>query len=503
MPVSLPSGGIRAKTPAGRWVLLATVLGSGMAMLDSTVVNVALPSIGRSFDTSLAALQWTVNAYTLTLAGLILLGGALGDRYGRRRVFVIGVAWFAVASLLCGIAPNVQMLIAARALQGIGGALLTPGSLAIIQATFHADDRARAVGTWSGLGGVASAIGPFLGGWLVDAVSWRWVFLINLPLAAVTIVVALRTVPETFDPQPRGRFDVSGAALAALALAGVTWALVEAPTSPVPAAIAGAAGVAAGVAFVFVEKRTREPMLPLDIFRVRLFTSVNIVTLFVYGALGAFMLLLVLELQTVAGYSAQQAGLALLPITMVMLLLSARSGDLARRIGPRLQLTVGPLVCAGGLLTLLRIGPDAPYATDVLPGVLIFGLGLAVLVAPLTATVLASVDVSRAGIASGVNNAAARAAGLLTVAGLPALVGLSGDGYRDPGVVDTGFDRALWICAGLLAMGSAVAWFTISTTALAPTEAETGAECAKPCVRMSCDVTGPPLDPGRRAGVGR
>ncbi|MFI6581881.1 MFS transporter [Embleya sp. NPDC050493] len=507
MPVSFPSGGIRAKTPAGRWVLLATVLGSGMAMLDSTVVNVALPSIGRSFDTSLAALQWTVNAYTLTLAGLILLGGALGDRYGRRRVFVIGVAWFAVASLLCGIAPNVQTLIAARALQGIGGALLTPGSLAIIQATFHADDRARAVGTWSGLGGVASAIGPFLGGWLVDAVSWRWVFLINLPLAAVTIVVALRTVPETFDPQPRGRFDVSGAALAALALAGVTWGLVEAQTSPVPAVIAGAAGVAAGVAFVFVEKRSREPMLPLDIFRVRLFTSVNIVTLFVYGALGAFMLLLVLELQTVAGYSAQQAGLALLPITMVMLLLSARSGDLARRIGPRLQLTAGPLVCAGGLLTLLGIGSDASfssYATDVLPGVLIFGLGLAVLVAPLTATVLASVDVGRAGIASGVNNAAARAAGLLTVAGLPALVGLSGDGYRDPGVVDTGFDRALWICAGLLVTGSAVAWFSISAKALTP--AETGVECAKPCVRMGCDVAGPPLDPGDRAagmGAGR
>ncbi|WP_406282904.1 MFS transporter [Embleya sp. NBC_00896] len=500
MPVTFPPGGIRAKSAPGRWVLLATVLGSGMAMLDSTVVNVALPSIGQSFDTSLAALQWTVNAYTLTLAGLILLGGALGDRYGRRRVFVIGVAWFAVASLLCGIAPDVETLIAARALQGIGGALLTPGSLAIIQATFHPDDRARAVGAWSGLGGVASAIGPFLGGWLVDAVSWRWVFLINLPLAAVTIVVALRTVPETFDPQPRGRFDVSGAALAALALAGVTWALVEAETNPVLAALAGVAGVAAGVVFVFAEKRSREPMLPLDIFRVRLFTSVNIVTLFVYGALAAFMLLLVLELQTVVGYSAQQAGLALLPVTVVMLLLSARSGDLARRIGPRWQLSIGPLVCAGGLLMLLRVGPDSSYPADVLPGVVIFGLGLAVLVAPLTATVLASVDVARAGIASGVNNAAARAAGLLTVAGLPALVGLSGEGYRDPSVVDTGFDRALWICAGLLVMGSAVAWFTISSTAL--TEEPGVEERATPCARMGCDMSGPPLDPGRGVGVG-
>ncbi|WP_439676562.1 MFS transporter [Embleya sp. MST-111070] len=496
MSVSLPSGGIRAKTPAGRWVLLATVLGSGMAMLDSTVVNVALPSIGRSFDASLAALQWTVNAYTLTLAGLILLGGALGDRYGRRRVFVIGVAWFALASLLCGIAPNVETLIAARALQGIGGALLTPGSLAIIQATFHADDRARAVGTWSGLGGVASAIGPFLGGWLVDAVSWRWVFLINLPLAVVTIVVALRTVPETFDPQPRGRFDVSGAALAALALAGVTWALVEVQTNPTSAVLAAAAGVVAGVAFVLVEKRSREPMLPLDIFRIRLFTSVNVVTLFVYGALGAFMLLLVLELQTVAGYSAQEAGLALLPVTVVMLFLSARSGDLARRIGPRWQLSVGPLVCAGGLLTLLRVGPHSSYATDVLPGVVVFGLGLAILVAPLTATVLASVDVARAGIASGVNNAAARAAGLLAVAGLPALVGLSGDGYRDPDVVDTGFGRALWICAALLVVGSAVAWFTVPSGALAATEPDVPGGRAAPCVRVGCDMAGPPLDPG-------
>jgi len=476
-------------------VLLATVLGSGMAMLDSTVVNVALPSIGRTFDTSLASLQWTVNAYTLTLAGLILLGGALGDRYGRRRVFVIGVVWFAIASLLCGIAPNVETLIAARALQGVGGALLTPGSLAILQATFHPDDRARAVGAWSGLGGVASAVGPFLGGWLVDAVSWRLVFLINLPLAAVTVVVALRTVPETFDPQPRGRFDVGGAALAALSLAGVTWALVEAQADPVAAGIAATVGVVAGIAFVALERRVPEPMLPLDVFKVRLFSSVNIVTLFVYGALGAFMLLFVLQLQTVSGYSAQKAGLALLPVTVVMLLLSARSGDLARRIGPRWQLTLGPLVCAAGLLSLLRVGAHPSYLADVLPGVLVFGLGLAVLVAPLTATVLASVDVARAGIASGVNNAAARAAGLVTVAGLPALVGLSGDGYRDPGVVDTGFDRALWICAGLMAVGSAVAWFTIGANALGADDEDR----VQPCGRVRCDLAGPPVDPGHRA----
>jgi EmrB/QacA subfamily drug resistance transporter len=485
-------GMVRYGSARGRWVLLTTVLGSGIVFLDSTVVNVALPTIGRDLGTSVAALQWIVNAYTLTLAGLILLGGALGDRYGRKRVFVVGVAWFALASLLCGLAPNAALLTVARALQGVGGALLTPGALAIIQATFAADDRPRAVGAWSGLGGVATAVGPFLGGWLVDAVSWRWIFLINLPLAALTIVVALRHVPETFDEGATGRFDVTGAALAALALAGVTWALIAAPDSAATAVVAGVAGVAAGAAFVAVERRVREPMLPLDVFSSRQFTAVNVVTLCVYAALSAVMFFLVLQLQTVSGYTPQNSGLATLPITVLMLLLSARAGELAKRIGPRLPMTVGPLLCAGGLLLMLRIGADAPYVTEVLPGVALLGLGLSVTVAPLTATVLASVEVARAGIASGVNNAAARAAGLLAVAGLPAIVGMTGDGYRVPSTVDSGFDKAMLICAGLLVLGAVLAWLTVRSDAL-ETAPDTEPH-AEPCCKTACPVGAPPLE---------
>lgn len=298
--------GIRVASAAGHWVVLTTVLGSSMAMLDSTVINVALPRIGEDLGTDLAALQWTVNAYMLTLAGLILLGGALGDRYGRRRVFVIGVVWFALASLLCGIAPNAFVLIAARALQGVGGALLTPGSLALIQASFHPDDRARAVGLWSGFGGVGAAVGPFVGGWLVDGPGWRWVFLLNLPLAAVCAPIALRHVPESRNPYAHGRFDVLGAALGALALALVTYALIEAPGLGASPAVIGAAvgGVLLGVAFVQVERRRTYPMLPPSVFASRQFTTVNIVTLCVYAALGGYFFLSAIQLQVVAGYSA-------------------------------------------------------------------------------------------------------------------------------------------------------------------------------------------------------
>lgn len=324
--------GIRVASPTGRWVVLTTVLGSSMAMLDSTVINVALPRIGEDLGTGLAALQWTVNAYMLTLAGLILLGGALGDRYGRRRVFVVGVVWFAVASLLCGIAPNADVLIAARALQGVGGALLTPGSLALIQASFHPDDRARAVGLWSGLGGVGAAVGPFVGGWLVDGPGWRWVFLLNLPLAAICVPVALRHVPESRDPNQHGRFDVLGAVLGALALALVTYALIEAPGHGASPAVIGAAvgGVLLGAAFVQVERRRPDPMLPPSVFASRQFTAVNLVTLCVYAALGGFFFLSAIQLQVVAGYSALGAGTALLPTTVLMLLFSARSGELGR-----------------------------------------------------------------------------------------------------------------------------------------------------------------------------
>ncbi|MFF3606587.1 MFS transporter [Streptomyces sp. NPDC002463] len=481
---------VRMASGTGRWVLFTTVLGSGMALLDSTVVNIALPHIGEDLGADLGALQWTVNAYMLTLAGLILLGGSLGDRYGRRRVFVIGVAWFAAASLLCGLAPNAGVLIAARALQGVGGALLTPGSLALIQASFHPDDRARAVGLWSGFGGVGAAIGPFVGGWLVDGPGWRWVFLLNVPLAAVCVPVALRHVPESRDETAHGRFDVLGAFLGAAALALVTYALIAA------AWWAGVAGVAVGAGFVLVERRRGEQaMVPPSIFRSKTFTAVNLVTLCVYAAFGGFFFLAALQLQVVAGYSALGAGMALLPTTVLMLLLSARSGELGEKIGPRIPLTVGPLLCAAGMLLMLRVGEDASYVRDVLPAMLVLGLGMTALVAPLTATVLASVDVSRAGLASGVNNAAARAAGLIAVAALPLLAGMGPEAYRSADEFASTFRRAMPMCAGILVVGAAIAWTTMRTPAAA-------ADCHPEC-KVHCGVQAPPLDPGERDAAPR
>ncbi|MFJ2739439.1 MFS transporter [Streptomyces sp. NPDC087440] len=483
-------GGLRVGTAAGRWVLLTTVLGSSMAMLDSTVVNVALPRIGRDLGADLAGLQWTVNAYMLTLAGLILLGGALGDRYGRRKVFVVGVVWFAVASLLCGLAPNATVLIAARALQGIGGALLTPGSLALIQASFHPDDRARAVGLWSGLGGIGAAIGPFLGGWLVDGPGWRWAFLINVPLAALCVPVALRHVPESRDPQAHGRFDVLGAALAAVALALVTYALIEAPTRGASVVVVGCAvvGVVVAGAFLYVERTRAEPMMPLTLFASRQFSAINVVTLCVYAAFSGFFFLAALQLQVVAGYSALQAGTAMLPTTVLMLFLSARSGELAQRIGPRIPLTVGPLLCAAGMLLMLRVGEGASYVADVLPAVVVMGMGMVTLVAPLTATVLASVDAGRAGLASGINNAAARAAGLIAVAALPLLAGMGPDAYRSAAEFGATFRRAMPMCAGVLVLGALIALTTVRN----PKGAVPESAC-----RTHCGVAAPPLEPDR------
>lgn len=484
---------VRLASPQGKWILFTTILGSSMALLDSTVVNVALPRMGRDLGADLASLQWTVNAYMVTLAGLILLGGSLGDRYGRRRVFVVGVVWFAVASLLCGLAPNAGVLIAARALQGVGGALLTPGSLALIQATFHADDRGRAVGLWSGFGGIGAAVGPFLGGWLVDGPGWRWVFLINVPLALVCAPVAVRHVPESRDERAHGHFDVLGAALGALALALLTYALIEAREGTVIVAVSAVLGLAAAVAFVAVERRSPDPMMPLGIFASRQFSAVNLVTLCVYAAFGGFFFLAALQLQVVAGYSALGAGTALLPITVLMLLLSARSGELGERIGPRVQLTAGPLVCAVGVLLMLRVGPGASYVTDVLPALLVLGLGMVTLVAPLTATVLGSVDVARAGLASGINNAAARAAGLVAVAALPLLAGMGEEAYRSPGAFDAAFGRAMVWCAGVLVVGAGVAFATVRRPP---------ADCRHPECRTHGSVTAPPLEgrvtPGRR-----
>ncbi len=451
-------------TARGRWVLLAAVLGSGIALLDATVVNVALPTLGRELGAGLSDLQWTVNAYVLTLAALILLGGSLGDRFGRRRVFVVGAVWFGVASLLCGLAPDVEALIAARALQGVGAALLTPGSLALLQASFVPADRARAVGAWSGLGGIAAAVGPFVGGLLVE-VSWRLVFLINLPLCAIVVVVALRHVPESRDPQASPRIDVAGAGLGARGRAGVTYARGAAGERGASGTVVatGLAGLVGLVAFVQVERRSRHPMLPLDVFASRQFTVGNAVTFAVYAALAGVFFLLVVQLQVVAGFSPLAAGTSLVPITVLMLVLSPRAGALSARTGPRLPMTAGPLLCAVGVLLLRRVDADAGYLTDVLPGVVVFGLGLSATVAPLTVTVLAAAPDRLAGVASGVNNAVARTAGLLAVAVLPLAAGLPGP--DDPAGFGRGFDRAMLLAAALLVVGAGVSAVAIRNDA--------------------------------------
>ena len=487
---------VRFGSATGRWVILATVLGSGLAFLDGTVVNVALPTIAEDLDAGLSGLQWTLDAYLVTLSSLLLLGGSLGDQYGRRRVYLLGMAAFTAASLLCGLAPNITLLVAARAVQGVGAAMLVPGSLAILSSTFHPDDRARAIGAWSALAGATSAIGPFLGGWLIDAVSWRLIFVINLPLAAVAGFVTLVHVPESPDRRPsHAPPDVAGAATVSLGLAAVAFALIEGSSGfgAVEAAAAGA-GVAALVAFVVIERRSRRPMLPLGIFRSRQFTGANLTTLAVYAALGGTLFLLVLELQLVLGYSALEAGASLLPVTMIMLLLSARMGALAQRIGPRWPMTVGPLVVAAGLVLLARVGAGDGYLTDVLPGVVVFGLGLSATVAPLTAAVLAAVDDAHMGVASGVNNAAARVAGLLAVAVLPAAVGL--DLAGGPDAITDGVHRSLLVGAGLCVAGGLVAYATIrGGTTVEPTSQ---ASVDQPC-HDACLATDTPAGPRRSA----
>jgi EmrB/QacA subfamily drug resistance transporter len=454
--------GIRYVSVTGRWVLIAAVLGSGMAMLDGTVVNVALRTIGRDLDASLSQLQWISNGYLLSLASLILLGGSLGDHFGRRRVFVVGVVWFAVASLICGVAQTPEQLIVARIVQGVGAALLTPGSLAMIQGSFHPADRARAIGAWSGLGGISAAIGPFLGGWLVQYASWRWVFLLNLPLAVVTIAIAQRHVPETRDVESVAGFDRLGALLGALGLAGVTYALIEAESAAKSLVLAAAVlGVLAFCIFIQVERTGPHPMMPTGLFSSRQFSAANMMTMLVYAALGGFIFFLVLQLQTVTGYGPLRAGISTLPVTIVMLFLAARGGQLASLIGPRIPMSLGPLVCALGIALLTQVGAGSTYWVDVFPGVTVFALGLSLLVAPLTATVLAAAPDRYAGIASGVNNAVARAGSLLAVAALPAAVGLSGADYDRPSTFGAGYEKAMWICAVLLAAGGVVSWVLI------------------------------------------
>ncbi|HEX3735680.1 MAG TPA: MFS transporter [Solirubrobacterales bacterium] len=489
------------ESSAGRWLLATAVLGSGLAFLDSTVVNVALPDIGRDLGASTSALQWILNGYLLTLASLILLGGSLGDRYGRRRVFVLGVGLFTFASLLCAVAPSTELLIGARLVQGIGGALLTPGSLAIIEASFRPGDRARAIGAWSGLGGVAGAIGPLVGGYLIGAVSWRAIFVINLPIGIFVAWAATRHVPESRDPDATGGLDLRGAALAALGLAGTTYALIEAPGKGASAAIlvTGIGGVLALVAFFVGERRSANPMLPLEIFRSRQFSAANGVTFVVYAALGGFFFLLVSFLQISMGYTPIEAGAASLPVTGLMLFLSARSGALAQRIGARIPLTVGPLGIAAGMLLMSQIDPGDSYVSAVLPAVIVFGLGLTLVVAPVTATVLAAADMRHSGIASGVNNAVARVAGLLAVAVLPVAAGLTGDSFYNPAKMTHGFHLAMLICAALAACGAVLAWLTIDSAVL-HAEPEPGGDTPERLAEdFSCGLGAPPLRPGREA----
>jgi EmrB/QacA subfamily drug resistance transporter len=453
-------------SPRGRWILIAAVLASALASIEATVVNVALPAIGRDLDAGVAGLQWVLNGYLLTLAALILLGGSLGDRLGRRRILVAGVVLFSVASAVCGAAPTIELLVAARVLQGVGGALLAPGSLAMLEAVLRPEDRARAIGAWSALGGVAAAIGPLLGGWLVE-ISWRWVFLLPVPLGVVVVLVALAKVPESRDPTATGRLDLLGAALATVALGGMTFALVQAEVGGVVAVTAAAVlGVAAAVAFVAVERRRPDPMLPPDIFASRQFTAANAVTFVVYAALGGVFFLLVVFLQTALGWSPLQSGAASLPITVIMLALSSRAGALAQRVGPRLPLTVGPVLIAAGMLLMLRIGPGGSYLLDVLPAVVVFGLGLAATVAPVTATALAAADDRHAGVASGVNNAVARTAQLVAVAVLPLAVGLGGEEYADPVALTDAFHRAMVVSAVTALVGAAIAFLFIRADVL-------------------------------------
>ncbi len=423
-----------ARSPASvkRLTLIATILGSGIALLDGTVVNVALPTIQRGLGGGLAAQQWIVNGYLLTLSSLILVGGSLGDLYGERRVFAIGVGGFGVASVLCAVSPTIGVLVAARALQGIAGALLVPSSLAVIVNTFSPIERGAAIGTWTAWGSISTALGPLAGGELLAVASWRWIFVINVPLVLICLWLILNVIPpsapERVDAgQPARRIDVPGALLCAFGLAGPVFALIEQPrlgwSSP-GVIVPLLAGIALLAGFVAYESRASDPMLPLGLFRRRNFSAGNIETFAMYAGLAIVFFFLVLFLQQIGGYTPLQSGLATLPVTIVMFALSRRFGALADRHGPRVFMGAGPLVAAGGLLLFQTTGATPDYVSEVLPGLLLFSLGLAMTVAPLTAAVLAGME-RQAGIASGVNNAVARVAGLLGTASVGAAVAAS------------------------------------------------------------------------------
>jgi EmrB/QacA subfamily drug resistance transporter len=485
-----PRGLLAYRSAQGRWVVAAMILGSSVAGIDSTVVVVALPAIGRNLHAGFQALQWTVTSYTLTLASLILLAGSLSDRWGRRRVFLAGLGWFTVASVLCAAAPGIGWLIAARAVQGIGGALMTPASLAIIEAAFRPGDRIRAIGTWAGFSGVSSAIAPFLGGWLLEAGSWRWIFVINVPVAAVTAWTTRRHVPESRDTSASGSADWPGALAGVAALAAITYAIIVLPGRGVRSPEFAAAAVLALVssaAFVVTERRGSHPMLPPAIFAPAQFRAANAVTFVVNGALGGFAFVFIPALEIVAGYSPVVAGSALVPVTVVTLLLSGASGRLAQRIGPRPPLVAGCLVCAVASVLAVRVGPGADYWTVVFPLASLFGLGLASLLPPLTASAMNSAPDSLAGLASGVNNAVARVAGLLWIAALPPITGLTGAAYTDPAQFRSSFGQISWICAAAFA-GAAVLAATFITGSPRSAPAQRTALIQTPVPHLACPV---------------
>ena len=448
---------------SGWWVVGTMVLGSGIAFLDGSVVNVALPKIATGLHTGIAGLQWTVDGYLLMLGSLILTAGSLGDLFGRRRMFVMGLGVFAGASFLCGIAPNIGVLIAARALQGIGGALLVPQSLAIIGAVFEGKDQTKAVAVWSGFSGISTLFGPALGGWLVGY-SWRWIFFINLPLAAIAIYAAITHVPETADPESARRVDILGSVAAAGGLGGVVYMLIEGPGKGfvrVSTLTAGIVGVILILAFIAIEMRSREPMIPRAIFKSKQFTGANLTTVLVYASLYGMSFLVTLQLQIRLHYTPFESGMATVPITVLMLLLSPWAGRLSMRFGPRLPMTVGPIVIGLGLAWLGRIRPGDHYASGVLPAVIVFGLGLSIMVAPLTAAMLAAVEKRHMGVGSAINNAVARVGGLLAIALLPALAGVRGGTSPTNGQ----YSRALLIAAGWALAGGVIAFLTIRTAA--------------------------------------
>lgn len=449
---------------AKRWTLIGSILGSGAVFTEGSVTNVALPAIARDLHLGITGLQWTMNGYLLTLSALILLGGALGDRFSRRKVFTWGLIGFAVASLGCAVAPNLMLLVAARVLQGIAGGLLVPNSLALLDSTFTGEERGAAVGHWASWSAVSAAIGPLLGGWIVDATSWRFVFLIMVPFAiagAIAVAVAGRSAKE--ETRSTASVDYAGAALMTLGLAAIVGALMLGPdrgfTTLYPASL-GATGILLLIAFVVVENRTKDPLVPPDIFASRIFVGINATTFVVYAALTGLFFLLMLQLQNVLDYSALAAGASLMPINVLMLIISPIAGRLAERRGVRLPMVGGCVVAAVGMLLFALVRPGAAYLSSVLPAAVVFGIGLSFFVAPLTTVALTSLGETRAGLASGVNNSVARLAGLLATAIIPLAAGLGGARNLSGATLANGFTRAMFICAGLCASGSVISLFT-------------------------------------------